>query len=60
MEGDITIHSADVIVRVHPHDFVIANDQTTIFDSWRSYTSSDPNAKIVHYGKTYDTKVIFQ
>ena len=53
--GHITIHSADVIVRVHPDDFIIANNQTTVFDPWRSYTSSDPNAKIVHYGKTYDT-----
>ena len=38
----------DVIVRVHESDEVKADENTIIFDPWRTY----PNAKnVVHYGK---------
>jgi len=38
----------DVIVRVHESDEVRADENTIIFDPWRTY----PNAKnVVHYGK---------
>ena len=40
----------EVIVRVHEDDQVTADENTVIFDPWRTY----PQAKnVVHYGKTY-------
>ena len=40
----------EVIVRVHENDQVTADENTVIFDPWRTY----PKAKnVVHYGKTY-------
>ena len=39
---------ADVIVRVHEQDQVTADDNTIIFDPWRTYP---PASNVVHYGK---------
>ena len=39
-----------VIVRVHESDVISTDENTIIFDPWRTY----PKAKnVVHYGKTY-------
>jgi len=38
-----------VIVRVHETDQVSADDNTIIFDPWRSYPKAD---NVVHYGKS--------
>jgi UDPglucose 6-dehydrogenase len=40
----------EVIVRVHETDRVTADENTVIFDPWRSYPRA---GNVVHYGKTY-------
>ena len=40
----------EVIVRVHETDRVTADENTVIFDPWRSYLRA---GNVVHYGKTY-------
>ena len=37
-----------VLVRVHESDQIKADDNTTIFDPWRTYPKAD---NVVHYGK---------
>ena len=37
-----------VIVRVHESDQISADDNTIIFDPWRTYPKAD---NVVHYGK---------
>ena len=39
---------ADVIVRIHESDEVTADENTIIFDPWRTYPTA---ANVVHYGK---------
>jgi UDPglucose 6-dehydrogenase len=38
----------DVVVRVHESDKITADNNTVIFDPWRSYPKAD---NVVHYGK---------
>ena len=40
----------EVIVRVHETDRVTADENTVIFDPWRTYPRA---GNVVHYGKTY-------
>ena len=40
----------EVIVRVHEDDQVTADENTVIFDPWRTYPKAN---NVVHYGKTY-------
>jgi len=38
----------EVVVRVHESDQITADDNTIIFDPWRSYPKAD---NVVYYGK---------
>ena len=42
----------EVIVRVHPEDEINVDEHTVVFDPWRLYYTSNPNVKVIHYGKT--------
>ena len=38
----------DVIIRVHETDKITADNDTIIFDPWRTYPKAD---NVIHYGK---------
>lgn len=54
--GGILVNGFDnpveVIVRVHPEDEINVDEHTVVFDPWRLYYTSNPNVKVIHYGKT--------
>ena len=54
--GGILVNGFDnpveVIVRVHPEDEINVDEHTVVFDPWRVYYTSNPNVKVIHYGKT--------
>ena len=47
----------EVIVRVHPEDQFTVDEKTVVFDPWRLYYTSNPNVKVVHYGKTRSPRI---
>ena len=50
--GGLIVNGIDnivnVVVRVHESDKIIADNNTIIFDPWRTYPKAD---NVVHYGK---------
>lgn len=59
--GGILVNGFDnpieVIVRVHPEDQFTVDEKTVVFDPWRLYYTSNPNVKVVHYGKTRSPRI---
>ena len=47
--------SANVILRVHEKDKFKTKDFDIVVDPWRSYKTTNPTIKVIHYGNTRQT-----